>query len=117
VTAITTATPTEAAHVSDSAGGVDRAIRISTVIAVLVAAGVAAYEWHWHAYAVIQAHGESGVTARLKPATIDGLVYASSMVIMYATRHRLPVPSLARWLLTLGIVAILVANMAQGWSH
>jgi len=116
VTAITTATPTEAAHVSDSAGGVDRAIRISTVIAVLAAAGVAAYESHWHAYAVIQAHGESGVTARLKPATIDGLVYASSMVIMYA-RHRLPVPSLARWLLTLGIVATLVANMAQGWSH
>jgi hypothetical protein len=72
VTAITTATPTEAAHVSDSAGGVDRAIRISTVIAVLVAAGVAAYEWHWHAYAVIQAHGESGVTARLEPARHPG---------------------------------------------
>jgi hypothetical protein len=28
-----------------------------------------------------------------------------------------PVPSLARWLLALGIAATLTANMAQGWSH
>lgn len=117
MTAITTAAPAETGYLPASAGGVDRAIRISTAIAVLVVAGVAAYESYWHAYAVIWAHGESGVTARLEPATIDGLVYASSMVIMYATRHRLPVPRLARWLLTLGIVATLAANMAQGWSH
>jgi len=37
------------------------------------------------------------VTARLEPATIDGLVYASSMVVLYAARHRLAVPALARW--------------------
>jgi hypothetical protein len=28
-----------------------------------------------------------------------------------------PVPSLARWLLALGIAATLTANMAEGWSH
>jgi len=117
VTAITTAAPAETGHLPASARGVDRAIRISTAIAVLAVAGVAAYESYWHAYAVIGAHGESGVTARLEPATIDGLVYASSMVNLYAARHRLPVPALARWLLTLGIVATLAANMAQGWSH
>ena len=39
------------------------------------------------------------------------------MVNLYAARHRLPVPALARWLLVLGIVATLAANMAQGWSH
>jgi hypothetical protein len=117
VTAITTAAPAETRYPPAGADGVDRAIRISTAIAVLAVAGVAAYESYWHAYAVIWARGESGVTARLEPATIDGLVYASSMVIMYATRHRLPVPRLARWLLTLGIVATLAANMAQGWSH
>ena len=54
---------------------------------------------------------ETGITARLEPATIDGLVYASSMVVLYAARHRVPVPSLARWLLALGI-ATLTANMA-----
>jgi Protein of unknown function (DUF2637) len=97
--------------------GVDRAIRVSTAIAVLAVATIAAYVSYWHAYAVVRAHGESGVTARLEPATIDGLVYASSMVNLYAARHRLSVPALARWLLALGILATLAANMAQGWSH
>jgi hypothetical protein len=97
--------------------GIDRAIRLSTAAAVLAVAGIAAYVSYWHAYAVVQDHGETGITARLEPATIDGLVYASSMVVLYAARHRLPVPSLARWLLALGIAATLTANMAQGWSH
>jgi len=100
-----------------AAAGVDRAIRVSTAVAVLAVAGIAAYVSYWHAYAVVCAHGETGVTARLEPATIDGLVYASSMVNLHAARHRLPVSALARWLLALGIVATLAANMAQGWSH
>ena len=66
---------------------------------------------------MVRAHGETGITARLEPATIDGLVYSSSMVVLYAARHRLPVPGLARWLLALGILATLAANVAHGWSH
>ncbi len=96
---------------------IDRAIRLSTAAAVLAMAGIAAYVFYWHAYAVVRSYGEVGITARLEPATIDGLVYASSMVVLYAARHRVPVPSLARWLLGLGITATLTANMAQGWSH
>ena len=84
---------------------------------MLAVVAIAAYVSYWHAYVVVRAHGETGITARLKPATIDGLVYASSMVVLYAARHRVPVPSLARWLLALGIAATLTANMAQGWSH
>ena len=99
------------------ANAIDRLIRISTAVAVLAVASVAAYVSYWHAYAVVRTHGESGLTARLEPATIDGLVYASSMVILYAARHGSPVPRLARWLLGLGIAATLTANMAQGWSH
>jgi hypothetical protein len=93
----------------------DRAIRASATAAVLSVAGIAAYISYWHAYDVISAHGESGVTARLEPATIDGLVYCSSMVVLYAARHQLRVPALARWLLGLGIVATLAANLAHGW--
>ena len=96
---------------------IDRAIRLSTAAAVLAVAGIAAYVSYWHAYAVVRAHGETGITARLEPATIDGLVYASSMVVLYSARHRVPVPCLARWLLGPGIAATLTANMAQGWSH
>ena len=117
VTALTLAPDTGTGYEPAATAGVDRAIRVSTAIAVLAVAGVAAYVSYWHAYAVVCAHGETGVTARLEQATIDGLVYASSMVNLYAARHRLPVPALARWLLALGIVATLAANMAQGWSH
>ena len=65
---------------------------MSTAIAVLAVAGVAAYVSYWHAYAVVRVCGETGVTARLEPATIDGLVYASSMVNLHAARHRTPGP-------------------------
>jgi Protein of unknown function (DUF2637) len=90
------------------------AIRLSTAAAVLAVAGIAAYISYWHAYAVVRAHGETGMIARLQPATIDGLVYASSMVVLYAARHRVPASCLARWLLGLGIAATLRANVAQG---
>jgi hypothetical protein len=102
---------------ADGSSSVDRAIRLSTAAAVLAVAGIAAYVSYWHAYAVVRAHGETGITTRLEPATIDGLVHASSMVVLYAARHRVPAPALARWLLGLGIAATLTANMAQGWSH
>ena len=65
-----------------AAGGVDRAIRVSTAAVVLAVAGIAAYISYCHAYAVVREYGENGVTAQLEPATIDGLVYASSMVIL-----------------------------------
>jgi hypothetical protein len=99
------------------ASGIDRAIRLSTAAAVLAVAGIAAYVFYWHAYAVVRAHDETGITARFEPATIDALVYASSMVVLFAARHRMAVPSLARWLLALGMAATLTANTAQGWSH
>ena len=51
--------------------GIDRAIRLSTAVAVLAVAGIAAYVSYWHAYAVIRAYGDGGITARLEPATID----------------------------------------------
>ena len=59
--------------------GAERAIRWSTVAAVAgiaVAAGWASYE---HAYAVVSAHGEHGMVARIYPGTIDGLIYAASI--------------------------------------
>jgi Protein of unknown function (DUF2637) len=117
VTALALAPDTGISYEPAAAAGADRVIRVSTAVAVLAVAGVAAHVSYWHVYAVVCAHGETGITARLEPATIDRLVYASSMVNLYAARHRLPVPALARWLLVLGIVATLAANMAQGWSH
>ena len=49
-------------------------------------------------------------TARLVPLTVDGLIYASSMVLLDSARRR----ALARWLLGLSIATTLAANMAYG---
>ena len=65
----------------------------------------------------MRAHGETGWTARLVPLTVDGLIYASSMVMLDSARREVPVPALARWLLGLGIAATLAANVAHGLGH
>jgi hypothetical protein len=49
--------------------------------------------------------------------TVDGLIYASSMVMLHSARRRAPVPVLARWLLGLGIAATVAANSAHGVAH
>ena len=51
------------------------------------------------------------------PLTVDGLIYASSMVMLDSARRKTPVPALARWLLGLGIAATLAANVAHGLGH
>jgi hypothetical protein len=92
----------------------DRIIRWTTAgvaLGVAVVAAVASYE---HAYDLVRMHGESGWTARLAPLTVDGLIYASSMVMLDSARRKTPVPMLAWWLLGLGIAATLGANIAHG---
>jgi hypothetical protein len=97
--------------------GTDRIIRWSTALAVLGVAAVAAIASYEHAYELVRAHGESGWTARMVPLTVDGLIYASSMVMLDSARRETPVPALTRWLLGLGIAATLAANVAHGLGH
>jgi hypothetical protein len=92
----------------------DQVIRWTTAGAVVGVAAVASYE---HAYALVRADGEAGWAGRLVPLTVDGLIYASSMVMLDCARWKVPVPALARWLLGLGIAATLAANVAHGLGH
>jgi len=57
-----------------------RLIRITTALAVVAVAGVAAIISYQHAYELVRSHGESGATARLAPFTVDGLILAASML-------------------------------------
>ena len=101
-----------------AASGIDRAIRLSTAAAVLAVAGIAAY-----VFLLARLRGRPGPRRERNHRSVraghrsTASSIASSMVILYAARHRAPVPWLARWLLGLGIAATLTANMAQGWSH
>jgi hypothetical protein len=92
----------------------DRLIRITTAASVATVAAVAAVISYRHAYELVRTHGETGVTARLVPFTVDGLILAASMLILDANRRRQPVPPLARWCLGAGILATIGANLAHG---
>ncbi len=95
----------------------DRLIRITTALAVATVAAVAAVISYRHAYELVSTHGETGVTARLLPFTVDGLILAASMLILDANRRHQPVPPLARWCLGAGILATIGANLAHGLGH
>lgn len=95
----------------------DRLIRITTALAVVAVATVAAVISYRHAYELVHSHGESGPTARLVPFTVDGLIWAASMVILDASRRKHPAPPLAKWSLAVGIVATVGANVAHGATH
>ena len=95
----------------------DRVIKWTTAGAVLGVAAVAAVASYEHAYDLVRTYGESGWTARMIPLTVDGLIYANSMVMLDSTRRKTPIPALARWLLGLGIAATLAANVYHGLGH
>jgi hypothetical protein len=95
----------------------DKAIRWSTIGAVAVVAIVAGWVSYRHALAVVSEHGETGWLGRAYPATIDGLIYSASMVLLNAARQRVRAHWLAYGGLGLGIVATLAANIAAGLAH
>ncbi len=70
----------------------DRLIRITTALSVAIVAAVAAVISYRHAYELVIGHGETGLTARLVPFTVDGLIVAASMLILDANRRGRPVP-------------------------
>jgi hypothetical protein len=95
----------------------DRLIRITTALAVVIVATVAAVISYRHAYELVRTNGESGAAARLVPFTVDGLIWAASMVILDASRRKQSVPTLAKWSLGVGITATIGANVAHGLTH
>lgn len=95
----------------------DLLIRITIALAVVAVAGVAAIISYQHASELVRSHGEPGVTARLLPFTVDGLLWAASTVVLDASRRNHRVPRLAAWSLSAGIVATIGANLAHGLGH
>src|ERR1700733_2393839 len=95
----------------------EHVIRWSTAGVLAGVAAVAAVVSYEHTYAFVHAHWDAGWTGRLVPLTVDGLICASSMVMLDSARRKTPVPALARWLLGPGIAATLAANVAHGLGH
>jgi Protein of unknown function (DUF2637) len=95
----------------------EQAIRWSTVGAVVGLAGIAGWVSYEHAYSVVLRYGISGAESRVYPATVDGLIYAASMVLLDSARRGISpkkAPLLAWVMLALGVAATIVANVAAG---
>lgn len=87
----------------------------ATVAVVAVDAAIVSYS---HIYALAtgqQGSGvETGIQPRLLPLSIDGVIAEASLVLLYAARHKLDTPWLARCMLIFGIAATVAANVVHG---
>jgi hypothetical protein len=75
--------------------------------AVILFAAIVSYS---HIHGLATGHREDSVQAHLLPLSIDGVIAEASLVLLFAARHKLDAPKLARVMLWTGIVATLAAN-------
>lgn len=90
----------------------DVVIRWTTTGAVVMLAGIAAIVSYRHMHELAVRHGEESWSAALVPLSVDGMIIASSMSILYASRHGRRGSLLAWTLLIIGSLASLGANVA-----
>jgi hypothetical protein len=87
----------------------------ATVAVVAVDAAIVSYSHIYDLATGAAGSGtETGIQPRLLPLSIDGVIAEASLVLLYAARHKLKAPRLARCMLLLGIVATVAANVAHG---
>jgi hypothetical protein len=97
--------------------GSDRLTRVGTAAAVLLVAAIAATVSFVHIEELAVTHGQTFLAAVLLPLSIDGTVAAASLVMLRAARGGLGTPGLARFMLTLAVVATLAANIGYGLPY
>ncbi|MFI0411639.1 DUF2637 domain-containing protein [Actinomadura sp. 3N508] len=90
----------------------DRWVRGTTTASVGLLAGIAAAVSYRHMNELALQHGESSWTAVLIPLSVDGMVVASSMSILLASRSGSRADLLPWLLLAVGSLASLAANVA-----
>lgn len=95
----------------------ERAIRFLTAGVVVAVAAFAAIVSYSHIYDLARDHGQTGTAARLLPLSVDGLILAASLVLLHEARAGRSAPTLARFLLGLGVAATLLANVAYGVAY
>jgi hypothetical protein len=95
----------------------DKAIRYSTIAAVVIVAGVAASFSYLHALEVLGEHSRQSILNNGFPLTVDGLIYAGSMVLLNDARRGLDAHPLAWFALGLGIAATLTVNVVSGLAY
>jgi Protein of unknown function (DUF2637) len=86
-------------------GWADRLVRWTTTVSVVVLAGIAAIVSYKHMYALVHRYGETSWTAALLPVSVDGMIVASSMSLLAASRQGQRAGALPWVLLVIGSAA------------
>jgi hypothetical protein len=94
---------------------VTRIITATASTAVAAVATSAAVVSFGHIETLALSHGQPLAAARLLPVSVDGLLTAASLVLLDAARSGRKAPTLARWMLALGVAATVAANIAYGY--
>jgi hypothetical protein len=84
---------------------------------VVIVAAVAASFSYLHALEVVGAHSRPSIMNNGFPLTVDGLIYAGSMVLLNDARRGLDAHWLAYGALGLGIAATLTVNVVSGLAY
>lgn len=92
-------------------------LRRMTGAAVLLVGGIAAVVSYMHIYKIAVQLGQPALAAWLMPLSVDGTVGAASAALLWAARSGQRSPWTARVMLTLGVMATLLANADFGGSH
>jgi hypothetical protein len=87
-------------------------IRRTTTVSVVLVAGIAAVVSYQHMHELAVRHGESWLGATLIPLAVDGMIVASSMSVLHASRCGRRGGALPWVLLLVGSLASLGANVA-----
>lgn len=94
----------------------DQVLKLATAAVVLAVATFAAIVSYSHIFDLGRVHGQSGTAARLLPLSVDGLIVAAGLVMLYSARQG-ATSGLARCMLWLGILATIGANVAYGLRY
>ena len=92
----------------------ERWIRRAMVLVALAVAAFAAIQSYQHIYALAIAGHEDKLSARLLPLSVDGLIMAASLIMLYSAISGKQVHPLARLMLISGIGATVAANVLFG---
>src|SRR5690349_16539136 len=88
-----------------------KAITALVVAAVAIFAAVVSYS---HFFNLGRTHGQDGTSARLTPLSIDLLILAASLVLLWAARNDVDAPWPIRAVLVAAVLATVAGNVADG---
>ncbi len=91
----------------------DRVIRWATVSAVASVGLAAAVLSYRHQFELAAGHGESALTAKLIPISIDGLLLAGTLAVLDASRRQTGNAWAARVTVGLGVAMTMWANIVH----